>query len=63
MATVARDKAETAAQLLAAAYWLLDALPPFLVPADQADYGRLVEHTRAALGEEKFRVAWGPGAT
>jgi predicted ATPase/DNA-binding XRE family transcriptional regulator len=58
---LAHGQAETAAQLLAAAYRLFDALPPFLAPADQADYGRLVDSVRAALGEEDFRIAWETG--
>jgi tetratricopeptide (TPR) repeat protein len=58
---LAREKAETAANLLAAAYRLLRLLPPFLAPADQADYDHLVESARLALGEAGFRAAWEAG--
>lgn len=59
---LARGKVERATQLLAAAYRLLDALPTFLAPADQADYARLVDNARATLGEASFRSAWETGA-
>jgi predicted ATPase len=58
---LARDKAASAAQLLAAAYRLLETLPPFLAPADQEEYDRLVAHTRHTLGEEAFQRAWAAG--
>lgn len=58
---LARGKAERAAQLLAAAYRIFDTLPPFLAPADQDDYTRLVDSTRTALSEAGFHVAWEAG--
>jgi tetratricopeptide (TPR) repeat protein len=53
-----RGQFAAAAQLLAAAYRLLDSLPPFLAPADQQDYANLVARTCAALGDDGFRSAW-----
>lgn len=58
---LARGHAERAAQLLAAAHHIFDSLPPFLAPADEADYARLVEGARTALDNTTFRVAWEAG--
>jgi predicted ATPase/transcriptional regulator with XRE-family HTH domain len=51
---LARDNTEAAAQLLAAAFRLFGALPPFLAPGDQEEYDHLVANTRHALGEAAF---------
>jgi non-specific serine/threonine protein kinase len=58
---LARGKAETAAQLLAAAYRLFGTLSPFLAPADEVEYAHLVEGARLALSEASFHTAWEAG--
>ena len=52
---------EKAARLLGAAFRLFDALPPFLAPADRAEYEQFVCQARAALGDA-FDAAWAEGA-
>jgi tetratricopeptide (TPR) repeat protein len=59
---LAQGQPAHATQLLASAYQLFEHLPPFLAPGDQADYERLVEQARNALGEVEFCAAWETGA-
>jgi tetratricopeptide (TPR) repeat protein len=47
-----------AAALFAAAQTLFDKLPPFLSPADDADYQQWMADTRLALGDKEFTVIW-----
>jgi tetratricopeptide (TPR) repeat protein len=58
---LARAEPERAAHLLGAAYHLFDLLPPFLAPADQAEYTAFVTDVRAALGDDAFALAWDAG--
>ena len=55
------SEARRAAGLLGAAFRLFEALPPFLAPADRAEYERFVCQARAALGDT-FDAAWTEGA-
>jgi len=52
---------ERAARLLGAAYLLFETLPPFLSPADRAEYDQLVNMARGQLGEAAFAAAWAGG--
>lgn len=53
---------ELGARLLAVAAREFDALPPFLQPADRAEYTALAGEARTALGPEAFERAWGAQA-
>jgi hypothetical protein len=49
------------ARLLAAAQQQFDALPPFLLPPDQAEYEAFAGEARGQLGDAAFMVAWEAG--
>jgi tetratricopeptide (TPR) repeat protein len=56
-----RNQYEQAAKLLAAAQALLDRLPAFLAPADQAGYLQLITALQMAFSEEGFTSIWAEG--
>jgi tetratricopeptide (TPR) repeat protein len=49
------------ARLLAAAQQQFDALPPFLLPPDQAEYEQFAGEAKSLLGDAAFMVAWEAG--
>ncbi|MCE7985936.1 MAG: hypothetical protein DYG89_32560 [Caldilinea sp. CFX5] len=53
---------QRAARLLSAAHSLFTTLPPFLTPADQADYEQFREATCGQLTAASYTTAWQEGA-
>lgn len=58
---VRTGQAELGAQLLAFAQLQFDALPPFLLPLDQAEYVAFAGEARRLLGDATFTKAWHAG--
>ncbi len=58
-----RHQPELATQLLSAAQGCFDSQPPFLAPADMAEYERDIAACRAGLGDDMFNRAWAAGQT
>lgn len=56
-----RGQLDQAATLLSAAQHYFAERPPFLAPADIAEYDRDIAACRAQLGDETFAVAWTAG--
>lgn len=52
---------ERGARLLAAAQQQFEALPPFLLPPDMAEYATFAGEARDALGDAVFALAWQAG--
>ena len=55
------DQAKCAAHLLSAAEALRKAIAMPQAPSERALYEKLVEASRAALGQESFDIAWSEG--
>ena len=55
---VGRTEPELAAQLFAAAFVMRESAGTPLPPVDRADYDASIAKVEAALGEEKFAIAW-----
>ncbi len=56
-----RGQLEQAATLLGAGQHYFEGRPPFLAPADVAEYDRDIAICRAHLGDEAFAAAWAAG--
>ncbi len=54
---------ERATQLLSAAQCCFNSQPPFLAPADVAEYEHDIAACRAGLGDDAFNRAWAAGQT
>lgn len=63
MALAAQERAPEAARALGAAHLLRELVGAPVPPLDLPDHERLVARTRAALGEDRFAVAWVAGET
>jgi predicted ATPase/transcriptional regulator with XRE-family HTH domain len=58
---LAQGRAERAAVLLAAAFRLFEQLPPFLPPADRAEYEQLIHAAQSQLGGAAFTKSHATG--